>query len=1001
MSSSFRKFPRTFLVFILLIGQVLLMTIPSVSAADPCQANGGACDEWSHSLDQTPNAQSWVEADYQFSMVSTSQLDLSFDWAIHEFNRDAVQLPGISLGSGSDDNRDGIPVDYIRNFINDRPGGGGTPTVGDLLLDEVNDVVSDLLSSGFNASVTATVDWANTANIDGNPEICTQDPGFDSNGEDGSQPIDPYNPPMCVRVTAQVSLPSSSFNIDAGADVERAYKGLLTMGAEITSDFTLKSPAGHDSIFSIYPPAYASVVNQTPEHATPNEDRGKWYIDFKDGFEGATDEELSVTMSMSRKDDATTSAVNIDIATEEGLDVVVTLDLTNEQASRIDIDIGLRYIDAATMNSWGINLVDVAEDAYIPWVTSDGIRLAYDNGMVDPTDFTDNFPIGSITDGLNEFLLEGSSIVMGDLEMLSANSTGGLNFSHNIDATETCDETSIPANPLHFCVEGENAMNGDYPIYLHSQSNAFKMSLMDMLKDMLDLSASGIDLSEITEEDIRAVLNSGLSGEVDFGSDFLSGFIPDGMPPTSITTVIMLPQQPTPWIATADGESVMIISDIIDPSLSDQTMVSFGGSNIWNWRHPIVDEFDRQICAADQPTCFAMNVEFDAQDFSIHEWSQEISMTLSASIELEVYRLDIPNEITDYLHTDQGSLDFDVVPSDLIRLLVDLAGRQSSPLNTTFDVEGEEKTLYFTNEGLHDFAGEMGDLISSKLHDYSSDNSDIDIDLSNVYIDIQLGDLSAPNPGNMSDDIPLSIKVTLQEATYTIGVDLENKKGKITTSAIHAPIANSLLRLSNQVAVNGGGNGIVISDDGNGFTTSVDSPTIAQSGEEYEPQVNLAINLPPGLEFGEFTSSLGLSELGYSDDGRQQRLLYTMPPAGQSDDISFTLKITWGFILAEIWAYIAIPILLVGFLIYRRRQKKKKKKEKRAQKVWEADDANLKDYGGWNDAPANPEPVVEFDLSPGKVPPPIEVAPIEPTKVLPATPYGGKGQNFDDLLGRK
>ena len=50
------------------------------------------------------------------------------------------------------------------------------------------------------------------------------------------------------------------------------------------------------------------------------------------------------------------------------------------------------------MDSWGISLVELSELATIPQITSDGIRLAYENGIAPLDDFTDQFPVDSVGD---------------------------------------------------------------------------------------------------------------------------------------------------------------------------------------------------------------------------------------------------------------------------------------------------------------------------------------------------------------------------------------------------------------------------------------------------------------------------------------------------------------------------------------------------------------------------------------------------------------------------
>ncbi|MFL2984786.1 MAG: hypothetical protein ACJZ5B_04830 [Candidatus Poseidoniaceae archaeon] len=45
--------------------------------------------------------------------------------------------------------------------------------------------------------------------------------------------------------------------------------------------------------------------------------------------------------------------------------------------------------------------MSATDKATLPVITSDGIRLAYHNGLVDLTEFTSQFPVESIADGIS------------------------------------------------------------------------------------------------------------------------------------------------------------------------------------------------------------------------------------------------------------------------------------------------------------------------------------------------------------------------------------------------------------------------------------------------------------------------------------------------------------------------------------------------------------------------------------------------------------------------
>ena len=102
------------------------------------------------------------------------------------------------------------------------------------------------------------------------------------------------------------------------------------------------------------------------------------------------------------------------------------LDLTDEYAATINFAAGLHYLDAATLENWGINMFEVSSAASIPVITSDGIRLAYHNGIVDLTQFTDQFPVGDIVEGLGNTIAGVGDIEMSDLLWVSQAEAGGV-----------------------------------------------------------------------------------------------------------------------------------------------------------------------------------------------------------------------------------------------------------------------------------------------------------------------------------------------------------------------------------------------------------------------------------------------------------------------------------------------------------------------------------------------------------------------------------------------
>ena len=73
--------------------------------------------------------------------------------------------------------------------------------------------------------------------------------------------------------------------------------------------------------------------------------------------------------------------VSIDTSTDKGVSLTLNMDMRNENAVTVEMLVGLHYVDGETMNEWGFNVVDNIDNANVPWVTSDGIRLVHHNGI--------------------------------------------------------------------------------------------------------------------------------------------------------------------------------------------------------------------------------------------------------------------------------------------------------------------------------------------------------------------------------------------------------------------------------------------------------------------------------------------------------------------------------------------------------------------------------------------------------------------------------------------
>ena len=924
----------------------LLAPLASATGMQSCLLNGGTCDTWDKADDGTENQQDWVVGIYEFNLVDTSTIEMEMSWALREYNRSVLgSIPGVdaALAAEGMSAEDGAPADLIRNYFN-TPTGAGTQTVKDKLILEVNDTIEDLLSSGFGSVNSIQSGYVNSVTNSGITTQCTDDPSMDTASEAGLA-NNVFDPPICFSVTASVSLSTSTFNL-GGVDpltLDRVYRGMLVMGSDITSSFDLFSEPGHNSVFVINPPDFATVKSVDPtgiqviKSGPPSYLAAQWDIDNLDAPIGGERISRQVSVEIGYRNSTQTSSVAI-APDETGITLRVTLDLSNEDAAYIDIVAGINHIDASTMSEWGISLVDVTENAEIPWVTSDGIRLAYQNDLVELDNFTNNFPMDLVSDAI-----EGAVSTVGDITLSEPSwvsnsnlvgipgSPGGLNYTH-----PSCPEILPPGTQVHYCIEGPKAMDGTHPVYLRSTSSTFELRLLDLLKEEVG-DSTGI-LDAIDESDFERLLDSGLEIQTEFGQDLLQDMIPDDLPPTELTLELILP----PWLASATDDGSIVLVERSDGP--DDLGINIASPNAYQPNHAILDSNGDAICSADEAdwSCIDLDVELDVSDLNFNEWGPSIDLTASFSATVDVYRIKIPDEVLDELKSDNTSVSLEVIPSDLIRLGFDIAGRLADPPSDTIDVGGDEEVEFdFTTEGFEEMVGKIGQELTARIHksadELSAEEKDVEIDLSGIQIITSLQNLGGIGT-SIGDETPIRMSIEIPQFTFEAGVtngwngilDGEPTIGVVT--AMQSPIIEAARAFENVFTNLGvqflsmGGSGIMLDNNGEPVNLEFQSTDIELNEEtESELRGDITFTLPDGITLEDFQTANGWEKVD-EVDGRQQITL-SLESLVAGEEISFRVKVSWWYVLLQIWIYPTIVLSLIVWRVYARRKKKKRKRE--------------------------------------------------------------------------
>ena len=958
---------------------VLLMTMhlyaPFASAANmaSCEvplSSPGSCDEYDSSDDMTPFQQDWIEGTYDFTLNTTSIIRLELVWALREFNLEALGLGAISAALAIDglDENDGAPADLIRDQFDIEI--AQNVTVKDKLIIEINKEIKNSVEAGFGEAVTTT-GYFDTYTNAGVTTACSTDPLTDSFDE-GAAENNVFEPPICLKSIVYISVSQDSFNLvsNDNLDLERAYQGLLIMGTEVTTMFSLSGLPGHKSSYSFNPPSYATIKSvdangtRAARPGPPAYFAGEWEIDNRNAAVGGESLLLPIEVEMMHRNRSDTTTVTIP-PNEKALDLQIKLDLRDESAATLEFAIALHYLDEATMTDWGISIMSVAERATMKQVTSDGIRLAYHNGIVELTNITSQFPVNTIAEGISSTVAGMDTIQMNEMEWISdsvsaglTGPAGGLNFTHR--GTAGCNEELIvpPTEPLHYCLKGSNAMSYENPVYLQTTSQPFSMRLLDILKENNEQETVEEILDVLTNEDFRRVMNSGIEIETALDSSYLSAIVPSNLPPSELTLEIILPT----WIQTKDNLDRITLKDSLYGD--DQMNISFAGTAPYDWRNVIKNDNNEVACLSNQSTCVSSSMKLDAMSFRFNEWDRSVSFEFGIDAGVSIHRIGIPQDrIPSY---GEHSVSMAAIPSDLLRLGIDLSSRLESPFTRTMDlgflcsinsdeafnltVCNESITFTLTSQGLVTFVARMGEVLTdyvqqSILFLTSQENSRFNtVDLSAFIINFELANVGPPDL-IVSDNEGISLSMNIPRVKFKLAVDgdlnemfsrnFNSTELSLTTNALRQTLLwpmTSMLQSFSDVLVNG-----VISlsgitsptDDTSVAPYSIPISTTSFLNEEFQIAFNgpMTMHMPKGIRLLDLESSAGNIE-ERKVDGRQE-ITYNMPFGNVEDTITFRVQVTWYFFFIFLWKYMAIFAIL---LLIGARRFKKKRARKRARR---------------------------------------------------------------------
>jgi hypothetical protein len=526
---------------------------------------------------------------------------------------------------------------------------------------------------------------------------------------------------------------------------------------------------------------------------------------------------------------------------------------------------------------------------------------------------------------------------------------GGLNFTHS----SGCTEIVPPNKPLYYCVQGEKAMSYEHPVYLRATSQPFSMRLLDIMKENNDNEDVADVLDVLTTEDFRRVMNAGIEFQSAMDSDFLADIVPDDLPPSELTLEIILPA----WIQTMDGSDRITLKDSLDGN--DEMEISFSGVNQYDWRNVIKNQNGDIACYSNQSTCTTNVGGLDAMEFDFNEWDRSVSVEFGLDASVALHRIGIPQDrIPTY---ENHSISMEAIPSDLIRLGIDISSRLESPINRTLEfseycttemmesmpVCGENITFEFSSQGITEFVARFGEVLTDFIHQtiaYYLDTHSTQIksvDLDAFVIDFSIGGIDAPDYV-VSDNEGIYLSMKIPKVRFKLEVDgnlaemwtgnFESAEYTLTTNAVQNLILGPMTSMVDSFshALTSGIFSIFSLSGVNIPPERVTVPfflTNSTVNEEFDLGWTgpFTVTMPKGLEFSYLNSSAGNIEIG-EVDGRQQ-ITYHVPYGEFEDDITFKFKVTWYFFFIQLWKYLGIVAILLVLAI-RRRKKRKLRKQK-------------------------------------------------------------------------
>jgi hypothetical protein len=933
---------------------VLLIISPTILAApspgqpevmnDICstwESTVGVCDDYDSNLDSSP-LDEWATSALRVRVESAESVSLSVQLAVHELSRGDLNLTDLDLG-GDSTNLDGIPADYIRNYLDFERDG---QTVEQRMIDRIEEMMKEYIEENFEyaeSSVVTTiseVDFHSQNNVD-----CIYNSDADSIDEVNGMDNDPFNPPLCFEAVFELVLNPLKLGMQEGTntDFDRMMQGLLVMGATMESTFTASAAAGHALELVIFPPEYATATHVIP----PGEKYTRVFNSVQQGYGLLFLDQIEAELGVGvRSEDLTlrlnhreieTQTVSINMNVEPALTLDLFIDARDSMSTNIGLELAIHYLDESVLDEW--NTEFAGGSLNLPWVTSDGIRMFKTETNEDISNLLEGLPLTDLSEGFSNML--GTEVSFISPQFADADLNSGLDFRHQ--PSQTCDEQL----EVQYCLDGDNAMSGKYPVIIESNSQPTQMRISQIIENMMASNMGAIstlDFSILTDEDLAAIMSV---VEIEFASnpEWLQQMLPANFPATDISLTLMLPD----WLKSTNGEPDKLI--LSAPMSGSQTEnLRFAGTRQYDWRHPICiqsvpceDSSPDLICSSTQATCITSRVEIDLENIRLKETSGAIEIDFSAEITLAIHRINFD--------LDQDGLVTSPLPADLIRRAIALGDRKDggllagSELSVPLDIgTGEIIDLEISNAGMASLAETISQRSAALFDDNKITNLPMDFGFAKYTMDVDM--VSTPFYAEVEEfELPTSIEPS-DYVAFEVGARIDNARATITSEQddMYLNIGQSSIFSIFEESFGWPFGEPITNDFGVGFEKAKMKQKIMPIMEHTQfgtirSSALIIIHMPDDIRFISFESRTGFASLS-EEDGRQV-LTYLTPICPNaatwtickknSDTITYNVEYSWSVIFAELVPYLvllSIGLTMMVSRFIRRRNERKSTKQK-------------------------------------------------------------------------